>query len=215
MPSFTYNVELATKPDQTGRWPAMIRVHLKDQKPGRVTTSVKIANAPKHWQLNKWGKWIKAYPDADTINQNILNDYNRITERCKKWLSELSEGEMLTPAMLVNRFREGNVGDSYFALVDLVMEDVKEQAYSTYLSKLSVVNQFKEFASPSLVLPAVTPGYIHRFQDHLRKTKPRYGNKLKGSTINNYFAGCTISCRDDQINECLSLIEEEVGLKTP
>jgi hypothetical protein len=94
---------------------------------------------------------------------------------------------MLTPAMLVNRFREGNIGDSYFALIDLVMEDVKEQAYSTYLSKLSAVNQFKKFASPSLVLPAVTPGYIQRFQDHLRKTKPRYGNKLKGATINNYF----------------------------
>jgi integrase len=72
-------------------------------------------------------------------------------------------------------------------LVDLVMEDVKEQAYSTYLGKLSAVNQFRKFAGDDLILPAVTPGYIQRFQDHLRKIPARYSTRLKGATINKYF----------------------------
>ena len=50
MPLLTFNVELASKPNKTGRSSVFIRLRLKGQRMARVLTAVKIPDAAKNWK---------------------------------------------------------------------------------------------------------------------------------------------------------------------
>ncbi|MCX6214657.1 tyrosine-type recombinase/integrase [Spirosoma sp.] len=180
----SYNIELNSRPDSKGRSSVFIRLHLKGQKPGRVLTTVRIENASKYWSpKQKWTRWIIGHPNREALNQEILYEHDRIKKQVQAWQDAETSGTILTPGQLAERFRAGS-SDLYFDWVDKVLEDVKEQAYATYIGKRSAVNAFKSWAGESLPLASVTPVLIRSFQDYLIKTPIAYGGKRKGSTIN-------------------------------
>ncbi|ADB39302.1 tyrosine-type recombinase/integrase [Spirosoma linguale] len=180
----TYNIELNSKPDSKGRSSVFIRLHLKGQKPGRVLTTVRIENASKYWSpKQKWTRWIIGHPNREALNQEILNEHDRIKKQVQAWQDAETPGAILTPGQLAERFRAGS-SDLYFDWVDQVLDDVKEQAYATYIGKRSAVNAFKSWAGETLPLASVTPVLVRSFQDYLVKTPMAYGGKRKGSTIN-------------------------------
>ncbi|MVM34363.1 tyrosine-type recombinase/integrase [Spirosoma sp. HMF4905] len=200
MARLTYNVELNSKPDRSGRSQVMVRLHQKGQKPGRVLTSVKIENASRYWDaelLKKekeknpntdrkvvWGKWVVKHPKREPLNDEILQEYERIKKQVGEWLKEFP---YLTPSLLAERFREGVI-DQYFPLLDEVLEQVKEQAYATYACKLSARTLFKNFLGDKAevtYLQSVTPIVVREFRDHLKnKAWNKRGDKRMPSTIN-------------------------------
>ncbi|GAB3550315.1 tyrosine-type recombinase/integrase [Spirosoma fluminis] len=197
--ALTFNIELASKPDRTGRYVVMVRLHQKEQKPARVVTSVKILHAPKYWWKNQkppkgqkptlvWGRWVKGHPASDAINGDILSEYERIKRQAEAWLKESAE---LTPFDLAERFRSGT-SDLYFDWVDQVLADVQEnESYNNWVNKRSAANLFKTFAGVDLSVNGVTLQLVRKFREHLRKTpkinRPDDEGKREASTINKTF----------------------------
>ncbi|GAB3948295.1 hypothetical protein GCM10028805_22330 [Spirosoma harenae] len=199
MARLTFNVELSSKADRSGRWQVMVRLHQKGQKPGRVLTSVKIENAPKFWDAEllkkekekdpstkrkvSWGKWVVKHPKREPLNTEILAEYERIKKLATGWLEETP---YLTPTLLADRFREG-ISDLYFPLLDKVVEQAKSQAYGTYLNKKSARDLFYTFLADKAegaTLQSITPITALSFQSHLQDTKSIRGDKRKASSIN-------------------------------
>lgn len=184
--AITYNIELNSKPDKFGRSSVMIRLHLKDQKPARVQTMVKITNAGKNWQPKKWGKWIKGHPDAEALNAAILAEHDRVKKQVEAWQAAEFTGSVLTPGILATRFKSGT-SDLYFSWLDQAVDDTKTLAYSTYLSNRTTTNMFRVFAGEEVPLLAITPRLAREFQNYLLKLPERYhAGKRKASTINKY-----------------------------
>ncbi|GAB3805575.1 site-specific integrase [Spirosoma humi] len=184
MPLLTYNIELASKPDRTGRSSVMVRLHMKGQKPARILTSVKIVEAHKSWNPKKtWGKWVLKDRRKEDLNTEIENEYLRIKKRVELWQKEEPDS-ILTPAILADRFKSGS-SERYFVWLDAVLEDVKRSAYSTYVNKKSAVNIFREWAGDDLPLQSVTPMLARDFQRYLITTdSEKTGDKRKASSIN-------------------------------
>ncbi|QDK79670.1 tyrosine-type recombinase/integrase [Spirosoma sp. KCTC 42546] len=229
MARLTFNVELNSKPDRSGRWQVMVRLHQKGQKPGRVLTTVKIENAARFWDaelLKKereknpdtdrkvvWGKWVVKHPEREVLNEEILQEYERIKKQATNWLNEFP---YLTPTLLAERFREG-VTDQYFPLLDDALEQVKEQAYTTYACKLSARTLLKSFLgdrADSTYLQSVTPILVREFRNHLKtKAWNSRGDKRKASTINEIIG--RLNNLHEQILIKKGLSEKQAALQSP
>ncbi len=198
----TYNIEPSSRPDRTGRTSIMIRIHQKGEKPGRVLTTVKLEKLAKHWNPRKaWGKWIIRHIDADALNAEILNEYNRIRDQAEAWLKKLTPGQRLTPLQLADRFR-GEVSARYFFWIDKVLEDAKALSYATYLTKRTVVNDFRKWIGEDIPLDGITIDLANRYRTHLQHRKSETnGQPLKAVSINKYI-------------ERLGLLHEQVLIKT-
>lgn len=82
----TYNVELTDKPDKRGIHHVMIRLHVKDQKPARIQTSIELEG--KHWNSKmKWGKLVRSsHLHADKLNQDIIAAHESVKNAVTKYL---------------------------------------------------------------------------------------------------------------------------------
>lgn len=194
MSLFTYNVELSSKPDKSGRWSVMIRLHLKGHRPGRVLTSVKLSQADRHWaSLDKkrdrpadWGKWVIRHPDKDALNSDILLEHSRIKRQVEAWERAEPDGQ-LTPAVAAERFRSPPDAVTYYQRMLPILEECKEQAYRTWSGKQTALNAFVAFAGAELPVSGVTPQLVRQFQQYLSKRRiERTGQKMKGLTVNCY-----------------------------
>jgi hypothetical protein len=179
----------------------MIRLHQKGEKPGRVLTKVKIENPAKHWNAKKtWGKWVVRHIDADALNAEILQEYNRVRDQAEAWIDALAKGQRLTPLQLADRFR-GEVSEHYFFWIDKVLEDSKLKGYLTYIAKRSVVNDFKKWVGEDIPLDVITIDVANRYRTHLQQRKTETTKQpLKASSVYKYI-------------ERLGLLHEQVLIK--
>jgi integrase len=188
MPRITFNIELSSKADRTGRWSVMIRLHMKGQKPARVLTSVKIVGADKCWNPKKtWEKWVIKHPNKAALNIEIEREYQRVKTQVQKWQEAGGPNDLLTPALLAERFRAG-VSDRYFDWVDKVLEDNKDQAYSTYIGKRSAATMFKKWVGAAVNLQSISPLLVRQFQHYLVKSPIKEGRYRKATTVNEILA---------------------------
>ncbi|MVM36530.1 tyrosine-type recombinase/integrase [Spirosoma sp. HMF3257] len=183
MPQLTFNVELSSKPNRIGLWTVMVRLYVKDQLPSRIPTSVKAVNLLKYWHPKKFGKWVKGHPDAKALNTEIEDEFKRIKAQVKAW-QDAEPNYILTPKQLAERFKGGS-SERFFHWVDRVLEDAKQQSYSSYINKKSSISAYRKWAGEDIPLRSISPYQVRQFRDYLQKSNKDFTNgRRKPSTIN-------------------------------